>query len=277
MGCHSSSGVGTSPPLRKTECAPLRKTECGCALCADRTYTLRRKALWRNLGGIRDLVNLVESFIPLACPHIPLSYVYGKRREFYRPKPRIEFAHSVWNYYSTQHKGVALYLMIGETYKEAVWIDSMRLKLQILDLYFKPERHPNCLREFRSIVQNGKSLRPEEIGAVINHFPFWAERLRQQIQQSTHRMLELNGFYPVVWIIFAFLLRSATVPLHTKIQIVEFMCSHSPFCASICQNWPNLAKEFAGALAAPSLERNQLFLDRIYPPLPDPVNIWQKM
>ena len=240
MGCSNSS------------CSTISPNPHRCIVWADRMYALRRAALGRQLGGIHDLVNLIESYIPVDSPYLPVTYVYGKRQEFYQPKPRRMFEHSVWNYYSAQNKGVALYVIIGKTYQDAIWVDETILKLQILDLLFKTERHPNCLRGFRLIVQNTKSMPPHQLTTIVNHFSFWIERLNQRMSHSPLKSLELSGFFPLVWIIFAFLLRSKQAPLFTKTKIIEFLDNNPLFRASIRNHWSNLGGEFLEALGEPA-------------------------
>ena len=89
MGCV----VSAVPPV----CYKNKGGWCPCFICADQSYTVRHTVLFDNLSGITDLVRLVESYIPLDCPHVPLWYVYGKQKEFYQVKPQTMFGHVVWN------------------------------------------------------------------------------------------------------------------------------------------------------------------------------------
>jgi len=233
---------------------------CPCFICADQSYGVRHNILFNNLRGITDLVRLVESYVPLDCPHVPLWYLYGNRKEFYHVEPRPMFGHVVWNYYATQHKGVALYATIRGTYREAVWMDETRLKLQILDKHFKAGRHPNCLKGFRTIIQN-ESLSPSRFNTIVHHFHFWLKAITLKIFHFSNMRLELEGFYPLVWIIFVFVLRSKTAPFITKNQIIRFLVLNPFFCTSIQENWTTLAGEFLEALAASPSLRHTMFVD----------------
>ena len=235
---------------------------CPCFICVDQSYTVRHSILFNKLSGITVLVKLVESYIPLDCPHVPLWYVYGNRKEFYQIKPHPMFGHVVWNYYATQHKGVALYASIRGTYQEAVWIDETRLKLQILDKHFKAGRHPNCLKGFRTIIQNDP-LSPSRFNTIVHHLHFWLKVITLKIFHFSNMRLELEGFYPLVWIIFIFILRSKTVPFVTKNQIIRFLILNPFFCTSIQENWTNLAGEFLEALAAPPSLRRTMFVQTL--------------
>ena len=75
--------------------------------------------------------------------------------------------------------------------------------------------------------------------------------------------LELEGFYPLVWIIFIFVLRSKTAPFVTKNQIIKFLILNPFFCTSIEENWTNLAGEFLEALAAPPSLRRTMFVQTL--------------
>ena len=236
---------------------------CPCFICADRSYSQRSEILFNHLSHITDLVRLIESYIPLDCPHVPLWYVYGKQKEFYQVKPQTMFGHVVWNYYATQHKGVALYAIIRGTYRDAIWVDETRLKLQILDKHFKPGRHPNCFKGFRAIMQDGP-VSCSRLNTIVSHFQFWIKTIDLHIYNFSIMQLELEGFYPLVWILFVFILRSKHVPFITKKHIIRFLVKDSYFCTSIKDNWTNLAGEFLEALSVlPSL-RYDSFIQTLY-------------
>ena len=243
MGCSNSSCSKISPNPQRNPSPYI--------VCNDRLHTLRFAALGEQLNGIHDLVVLIVSYIPLNAPYFPTTHMYGNRREFFCPKPRHMFEHAMWNYYATQSRGVALYVIVRKTYQEAVWFDEMDLKLQILDLVFKPGRHPNCLRGFRSIVQNSNSVPQNQIVTISNHLSFWIERLDQQIASSSLKSLELKGVFPLVWIILTFLLQSKTLPMSTKTKIIEFLDDNPAVRFSIRDHWANLGGIFLDALRAP--------------------------
>ena len=84
--------------------------------------------------------------------------------------------------------------------------------------------------------------------------------------------LELEGFYPLIWSLFVFILRSKNVPFSTKNQIIEFLVKDSYFCTSIQENWTKMAGEFLKALSAPPSFRYNMFMQtlprRAYQPVP---------
>ena len=250
MGC----SVSSIPPL----CFKNKGGWSPCIICVDQSYTIRNAVLFNCLSGITDLVWLVESFISLDCSHIPSWYLYGGK-EFYQGKPRAVFGHVVWNYYASQHKGVALYAIVKGTYRDAIWVDETRLKLQILAFYFKSTRHPNCLRGFRAILKD-KSLSSSQLVFISSHLNFWIKQITLKINTSSTVDFELGGFYPLIWILFIFLLRSEDVLLCVKIKIVNFLVKDLYFCWSIREIWTNLAGEFLEAFSSPPLYRYKTFM-----------------
>lgn len=250
MGCSISS----VPPL-------CFKIKGGWGV--DQSYNSRHAILFTYLSGITDLISLVESFIPLDCSHIPSWYLYGTRKEFYQVKPQAAFGHVVWNYYAqTQHKGIAFYTIVKGTYRDAIWIDETRLKLQILDFYFKSSSHPNCFKGFRTILKN-EILSTTQLTFISNHLNFWLRQIILKINSFSAVDLELNGFYPLVWCLLTFLLRSENVPLCKKNKIINFLVEDAIFCRSIRKTWTNLAGEFLEALSSPSLLRHRTFMETL--------------
>ena len=111
-------GVGVH--VRRTSRKARKARKARVFICADQSYTLRHTVLTTHLSGVTDLVRLIESYIPMDCPHFPLWYIFEKRTEFYQAQPQKLFGHVGWNYYAMQHKGVALYILLKGTYCEAV-------------------------------------------------------------------------------------------------------------------------------------------------------------
>lgn len=255
MGCSLSS----VPPLYFKN----KGGWCPCIICIDHSYTRRHEILFNQLRGIADLVNLVESFIPLDCSHIPSWYLYGGKKEFYHSKPRAMFGPVVWNYYvQTQHKGVAFYAITKEIYQDSIWINETRLKLQILNFHFKPTSHPNCLKGFRAILKN-ETVSAAQLTLMSNHLNFWIKKFNFMVNDISTANLELTGFYPLVWILLTFLLRSENVLLSKKSKIVKFLVEDMSFCLSIRDTWTNLAGEFLEALSSPSLLRYKTFMKTV--------------
>ncbi len=252
MGCSLSS----VPPLYFKN----KGGWCPCIICIDNTYTRRHEILFNQLRGIADLVSLVESFIPLDCPHIPSWYLYMTKKEFYHSKPRAMFGPVVWNYYGqTQYKGVAFYALVKEIYQDSIWINKTRLKLQILDFHFKTTTHPNCLKGFRAILKN-EIVSDSQLTLMSNHLNFWIKKFNFMVNDISTANLELTGFYPLVWILLTFLLRSEKVLLSKKSKIVKFLVADLSFCLSIRDTWTNLAGDFLEALSSPSLLRYKTFM-----------------
>ena len=251
MGCGVSSSL---PPV----CFQNKGGWCPSLVCADQSYTLRHTVLFDHLSGVKDLVILVESYIPLDCPYIPLWYVYGKRKEFYQPKPRTLFGHVMWNYYARHHQGIGLYVIGKGTYHHAIWVDETRLKLQILEKHFKSERHPNWFQGFRTILKN-ESLLSFRLNSIADHFHFWIKKFTYQMDNFSRMYLELEGIFPVIWCLFMFILQSKKVPVSTKNQIVRFLVQNPSFCTSIQENWRNMAGDFLKVFSAsPPLRFNML-------------------
>ena len=264
MGCASSL-----PPV----CFKNKGGWCPCFICADHSYTIRHRVLSDHLNSVTDLVRLIESYIPLDCPHFPLWYIFAKRTEFYQAKPQTMFGHVVWHYYALQHTGVALYVIFKGTYCEAVWVDEIRLKLQILEKHFQSGRHPNCLKGFRTIVKN-EPLPSFRLISIADHFDFWIKKFTYQVNHFSRLYLDLEGIYPLIWSLFVFILRSKNVPFSTKKQIIRFLVNDSYFCTSIQENWTNLAGEFLNALSASSSLRYNILMEMLsccHPTYQEPV------
>ena len=252
---------------------PSDDAQSACFICADQSYTIRHTVLSTHLSGVTDLVRLIESYIPLDCPHFPLWYIFAKRTEFYQAKPQTMFGHVVWNYYALQHPGVALYVIFKGTYCEAVWVDEIFLKLQILEKHFQSGRHPNCLKGFRTIMKN-EPLPSFRLISIADHFHFWIKKFTYQINHFSRMYLELEGIYPLIWSLFVFILRSKNVPFSTKNQIIRFLVKDSYFCTSIQENWTNLAGEFLNALSASSSLRYNILMEMLsccHPTYQEPV------
>lgn len=223
------------------------------------TYTKRHKILGQYLL-VTDLVKLIESFIPLnSSDCIPLWYLHKGCREFYQPKPQVLYAPVVWNYYACHHKGIGLYVLTQKSYKESIWTSPVQLKLQIFEQYFGDHlSHPKCLCAFRTIIKE-QTLDPYYYNSIIAHLEFWIYIITCQVVKFDLKDLELKGFFPVVWIIFRYILRSSA-PLFKKKVIIRFLLEYPFFCHEIQQKWTTLAGEFLEALTMAPTLGNSLFL-----------------
>ena len=227
-----------------------------------RTYKKRHQILFHYLL-VTDLVKLIESFIPLnSSDHIPLWYLQKESREFYQPKPQSIYGPVVWNYYACHHKGVGLYVLTQKPYKASIWTSPTQLKLLIFEQYFSDQQaHPKCLCGLRTIIME-ETMRPFYYNSVISHLEFWIYIITCQVIKSDLKDLELEGFFPVVWIIFRYILRS-TVPIFKKKKIIRFLLKYPFFCQEIQQKWTGLAEEFLEALTTAPTLGNSLFLDTL--------------
>ena len=166
------------------------------------TYKKRHQILFHYLL-VTDLVKLIESFIPLnSSDRIPLWYLHKGCREFYQPKPQDIYSPVVWNYYACHHKGVGLYILTQKSYKASIWTSPIQLKLQIFEQYFSDQlAHPHCLCGLRRIILE-QTLRPFYYNTIISHLEFWVYIITCQVIKFDLKELKLEGFFPVVWIIF---------------------------------------------------------------------------
>ena len=211
-------------------------------------YEKRHRLLYHHLC-VTDLVRLIESFIPLgASDIIPLWYLHEKTTEFYLLKPHYLYGPVVWNYYACHYKGVRLYVLTQKFYKDYTGTPPTQLKLQILDQYFSNQMgHPKCLGAFQTILKN-RPLSLSYYNSIIDHLEFWIYIVTCHLIKFPLKELELEGFFPVVWIMFRYILRSKTSLLKKK-NIVNFLIEHPFFCHSIQDKWTNLAGEFLDALS----------------------------
>ena len=207
-----------------------------------------------------DLVKLIESFIPLnSSDLIPLWYLQKKDTEFYQLKPQSLYAPVVWNYYAYQHTGVRLYILTQHSYKDSISTHPTQLKLQICEQYFsKHLSHPKCLCAFQTILAN-QPLLPYYYNSIINHLEFWIYIVTCHITKYTFKELELEGFFPIVWLIFIYILRSEA-PLFKKKKIIKFLLKYPFFCYSIQNKWTNFAGEFLEALSTAPDVGDSLFI-----------------
>jgi len=224
------------------------------------TYKKRHQILFHYLL-VTDLVKLIESFIPLnSSDRIPLWYLHKGCMEFYQPKPQSIYNPVVWNYYACHHKGVGLYVLMQKPYKGSIWTSSIQLKLQIFEQYFSDQlAHPKCLCGLRRIILE-QTLRPFYHNTIISHLEFWVYIITCQVIKSDLKELKLEGFFPVVWIIFRYILRSPAAPLVKKKIIIRFLLEYPFFCHEIQQKWTSLAGEFLDALTTAPILGNSLFL-----------------
>ena len=227
-----------------------------------RTYKKRHQILFHYLL-VTDLVKLIESFIPLnSSDRIPLWYLHKGCREFYQPKPQDIYSPVVWNYYACHHKGVGLYILTQKPYKASIWTSPIQLKLQIFEQYFSDQlAHPHCLCGLRRIILE-QTLAPFYYNTIISHLEFWVYIITCQVIKFDLKELKLEGFFPVVWIIFRYILRSPA-PLVKKKIIIRFLLEYPFFCQEIQQKWTGLTEEFLEALTTAPTLGNSLFLHTI--------------
>ena len=226
------------------------------------TYKKRHQILFHYLL-VTDLVKLIESFIPLnSSDRIPLWYLHKGSREFYQPKPQDIYSPVVWNYYACHHKGVGLYILTQKPYKASIWTSPIQLKLQIFEQYFSDQlAHPHCLCGLRRIILE-QTLAPFYYNTIISHLEFWVYIITCQVIKFDLKELKLEGFFPVVWIIFRYILRSPA-PLVKKKIIIRFLLEYPFFCQEIQQKWTGLTEEFLEALTTAPTLGNSLFLHTI--------------
>jgi hypothetical protein len=98
---------------------------------------------------------------------------------------------------------------------------------------------------------------------VVHHFPFWIKVIKFTSSRSSYLQRELGGFYPVVWIIFSFILRAENAPFSIKKQIINFLIEDPYFCSSLEKNWANLTEAFLEALGSPPSLRYERFVNAI--------------
>ena len=209
---------------------------------------------------VADLVNLIESFIPLKSSDlIPLWYLHKGHSEFHQAKPKSIYGPVVWNYYACRHKGVGLYVLRQKPFKEYIWTDPTQLKLQIFERYFSDQlMHPKCLCGLRTIIKD-QPLNPYYHNIIISHLEFWISIVRGHVLKYDLKELELEGFFPIVWIIYIYILRSPA-PLFKKNLIIHFLLEYPFFAHEIGKQWTTLAGEFSEALRIVPTGGNSMFL-----------------
>ncbi len=224
----------------------------GCSTSSDPSVFEKRHWLLYKHLWVTDLVKLIESFIPLdGSAAIPLWYLHKTTTEFCLLKPRYPYAPVVWTYYATRYKGAKLYVLTHKPCKTYIEEQSVSLKLQIFDQYFSDQlAHPKCLKAFKTILKN-QPLSPSCYRSIMDHLDFWIYIITCHLLNFSPKKLELEGFFPIVWIMFRYILRSKTTRLKKK-YVVNFLIQHPFFCHSIQNNWSNLAGEFLTALSSPS-------------------------
>ena len=214
-------------------------------------FEKRHRLLYQYLW-VTDLVKLIESFIPLdGSDVIPLWYLHETATEFCLLKPQYPYGPVVWTYYAGHHKGTKLYVLTQKPYKTGIEAYQTPLKLQIFAQYFSDQlAHPKCLKAFQTILKN-RPLSPICYRSIMDHLDFWIYIITCHLLNFPHKKLELDGFFPIVWIMFRYILRSKPTRLKKK-KVVNFLIQHPFFCHSIQNNWSNLAGEFLTALSSPS-------------------------
>ena len=222
-------------------------------------YKKRHQLLFHYLL-VTDLVKLIESFIPLkSSDRIPLWYLHKGCSEFYQSKPKFIYAPVVWNYYACHHKGIELYVLIQKPFKESIWTNPTQLKLQIFEHYFSDQlTHPKCLCGLRTIIKD-QPLNPYYYNIIISHLDFWISIVRCHVLKYDLKELELAGFFPVVWIIYIYILRSSA-PIFKKKLIIRFLLKYPFFAHEINKKWTTLAGEFSEALRIAPTGGNSMFL-----------------